>query len=71
MSSSESVTYKCPECDYANHWTRDEVIQRGVAVVYKATPSTTSSDEDQYSLKCRNPRLNCPGRMIVAVERRE
>ena len=69
MSNTDSVTYTCPECGYVNVWTRDEVIQRGDIIDYRVTPSTLTSTEDRYSLKCRNPALLCPARMIVAIKR--
>jgi hypothetical protein len=70
MSDQDTVTYECDVCGFVNTWTRDEIVQRGEFVVYRDTTNSTSTEEDYYSLKCRNPRLNCPARMIVAVEHR-
>ncbi|MBA3944333.1 MAG: hypothetical protein H0X37_07190 [Herpetosiphonaceae bacterium] len=67
MSDATTVTYTCGACGWVNTWTRDEIVQRGDVVVYKAVPS---AKEDRYSLKCRNPKFNCPGHEIVAVERK-
>lgn len=65
MPDTNTITYTCPQCGYQNHWTRDEVLQKGRKV------TLLGDDEDLYSLPCKNPQLDCAGRMRVAVTREE
>jgi hypothetical protein len=66
MSNSDTVSYVCSECGYTNVWTRDEIRQRGEQVVYKGEPDARDQEE-LFSLPCKNPKLFCRGRMLVAV----
>jgi hypothetical protein len=57
----ESLTYLCRQCGYQNVWTREEILQRGEAVLYR------SDTEEVFSLPCKNPTFRCPQRTLVAV----
>ncbi len=63
--SDDKITYTCPNCGYINTWTRDEIDQLKQQVIYR-------SDEEIYSLPCRNPhpRPACPEYYKVAVAKR-
>lgn len=65
MSNTKTISYTCQECGYQNTWTRDQIVQKG------RKQTLLGDDEDLYSLKCKNPQVDCPGRMRVAVKREE
>lgn len=67
MAESTQVTYTCSVCGYVNTWTRHEILRRGTRAIFR----DLDSNEDVYSLPCKNPRLSCTGRRNIAVTRQE
>ena len=33
--TNDTQQYVCPNCNYTNSWTRDEILQRGKEVIYR------------------------------------
>jgi hypothetical protein len=69
MADQEVVDYSCPVCGFLNRWTRDEILKLGKKKIFK---DASVSQEDLYSLSCKNPAVpSCIERYIVAVEREQ
>lgn len=64
MSDNNSVSYKCPKCDYLNIWTRDELLQKGQKIVYRQE----TVDVLEYSVRCKN--RDCDHRMRIQIPKK-
>jgi hypothetical protein len=60
--SATSVSFTCPNCGWANTYTRDEVMHKRYRTVYR-------DDYEEYSVPCKNPRIRpaCPYHEVIAV----
>ncbi len=61
---SDSVRYECPKCKHLNIWTRDELLQRGQRVIYRAEET---NEEIIFSVRCKN--RYCDERMRIALKK--
>lgn len=64
MSENNSISYKCPKCDYLNIWTRDELLQKGQKIVYRQE----TVDVLEYSVRCKN--RDCDHRMRIQIPKK-
>ena len=62
--SDTTPTFTCTRCGYPNHYTHDEIMQRGMVEVMRG-----DAKYETYSVPCKNPKSpRCTQRKLLRVQ---